>query len=244
MRLAHAAELLPCHDLGGGDWVDVARLEARAERRVDGQARVGRDGDAERDDAEVGVGRDERGRVLAVLDHLVVPGRRDEVRAVLEVLREGTRVSACPSERASETEEENERDGGGERATHHLAVLEQVVEQGEDASLDALDAVEDEDLALLGRPHRARVGPLELAARADLAALLELRLADVAVEGDDLVRRVEERKEGLGEAASVGPGRGEEEDVLACEEEEEQEVERGARACQQPLSLAGRSERE
>ena len=238
MRLAHAAELLPCHDLGGGDWVDVPRLEARAERRVDGQARVGRDGDAERDDAEVGVGRDERGRVLAVLDHLVVPGRRDEVRAVLKVLREGMRFSACPSEQASE------RDGGGEPATHHLAVLEQVVEQGEDASLDALDAVEDEDLALLGRAHCARVGPLELAARADLAALLELRLADVAVEGDDLVRRVEEREEGLGEAASVGPGRGEEEDVLACEEEEEQEVERGARACQQPLSLAGRSERE
>lgn len=112
---------------------------------------------------------EEVGRVFSVADHEIVALRRDNVGSVLEVLRQ-QQLSASCSVRKQRF-----------RKAYHLTVFEQIVEERQHATLDALDAVEDEDLSLFCGPHGARIDVLEPSARADLAALLELSLARVAV---------------------------------------------------------------
>lgn len=98
----------------------------------------------------------------------------------------------------------------------HLAVLEEVVQEREDPPLDALDPVEDEDFAFFRGADRSAVGVLEDAARPDLPALLQLGLADVAMQDADLERLVQEVEESEGEAAREVPRRRKQEHVLAC----------------------------
>ena len=76
------------------------------------------------------------------------------------------------------------------RTPHHLTILQQVVEDREYTPLTPLNPVEDEDAPSLDGTNRRRVDVLELPSRANLPALLELALSNVAVEANDLERLV------------------------------------------------------
>lgn len=101
-------------DLRARKGVQITTLEARAEGRIERESGEGRcegetvrearsevrkartDWSADSDDSEVTVRRDKVGRVLLVANHELVAIRRDDMRAVLEVLRETRSAPFAP----------------------------------------------------------------------------------------------------------------------------------------------------
>ena len=68
----------------------------------------------------------------------------------------------------------------------HLAILEQVVDDGQQVALGLLEAFEHEQAAPQRRFHHRLIDILDRAAAHQLAPLLEVRLSGVSADGDDL----------------------------------------------------------